>query len=89
MSTFTIDFPGTADQFTAKAGTAIKEKGGTFAGDASKGNFHLKTPAGAVEGTYEVQGNVAGSPTPISVTINKKPFFVSAHMIEEAIKGFL
>ncbi|GAB3997957.1 hypothetical protein GCM10028807_44340 [Spirosoma daeguense] len=87
MSAFKIDFPGTPDQFTEKAGTAIKQKGGKFDGDSSKGSFHLKTPAGAVEGTYEVIAK-DGQPTPISVNITKKPFFVSTNMIEEAIRGF-
>lgn len=89
MSTFQIDFPGTPGQFAAKAGSAIKEKGGEFTGDESKGSFRIKTAAGAVEGTYEIPTPATGPKTPVAVTISKKPFFVSAHLIEEAIKGFL
>ena len=89
MSTFEIDFPGTPAQFTTKAGTAIKAKGGVFEGNESGGTFHIKTAAGAVEGTYQILTPAMAIPTPIAVTITKKPFFVSAHLIEEAIKGFL
>ena len=88
MNTFTIDFPGTPSQFTTKASTAITEKGGQFTGDTSKGNFHIKTAIGAVEGTYEVIAPPAGQTTPIVVTITKKPFIVSANKIKEAISDF-
>lgn len=88
MSTFQIDFPGTPSQFTAKAGSAIQGKGGTFDGDESKGRFHIKTAIGAVEGTYEVIGSQSGSQTPIAVTITKKPFIVSTNKIKEAISDF-
>ena len=88
MSTFQIDFPGTPGQFATKASTAIKDKGGEFAGDESKGRFHIKTAAGAVEGTYQIAGPATGPTTPIAVTISKKPFFLPNHTIEEAIKGF-
>ena len=89
MSTFQIDFPGTPGQFTTKAGTAIKAKGGIFEGNDSGGTFHIKTAAGAVEGTYRILNPGSAAPTPVDVTINKKPFFVSNNLIEEAIKGFL
>ncbi|MBN8821131.1 MULTISPECIES: hypothetical protein [unclassified Spirosoma] len=88
MSTFQIDFPGTPNQFTSKAGTAIKEKGGTFDGNESKGTFHIKTAIGAVEGTYEIMGTPTGPKTPISVTITKKPFIVSTNKIKDAISDF-
>ncbi|GAB2561835.1 hypothetical protein [Spirosoma areae] len=88
MSTFTIDFPGTASQFTTKAGTAINEKGGQFTGDATKGNFRIKTAIGAVEGTYEVLASATGQKTPVAVTITKKPFIVSTNKIKEAISDF-
>ncbi len=89
MSTFQIDFPGTPGQFTTKAGTAIKAKGGVFEGNDSGGTFRLKTAAGLVEGTYQILTPAMATPTPVDVTITKKPFFVSTHLIEEAIKGFL
>ena len=88
MSTFTIDFPGTPGQFATKAGTAIKEKGGQFTGDTSKGNFRIKTAIGSVEGTYEVLNPGTAQQTPVSVTITKKPFIVSSNKIKEAISGF-
>jgi hypothetical protein len=88
MSSFTIDFPGTASQFTTKAGSAIAAKGGQFTGDTSKGNFHIKTAIGAVEGNYEVLTTSSASPTPISVTITKKPFIVSTNQIKQAISDF-
>ena len=89
MSTFQIDFPGTPGQFTNKAGSAIKDKGGIFEGNDAGGTFHIKTAAGAVEGTYKVLTPGTTTPTPIAVTITKKPFLVSARLIEDAIKGFL
>lgn len=88
MSTFTIDFPGTPDQFTSKAGSAITGKGGTFDGDESTGQFRIKTAAGAIEGTYKTLKATGGPQTPVSITINKKPFFVSTSQIQEAISKF-
>jgi hypothetical protein len=88
MSSFRIDFPGTASQFTTKAGTAISEKGGQFTGDTSTGNFRIKTGIGAVEGTYKILSPSSGQTTPVEVTITKKPFIVSTNKIKEAISDF-
>ena len=87
MSSFTIDFPGTASQFTTKAGTAISGKGGQFTGDTSTGNFRIKTGIGAVEGTYKILTS-SEQTTPVEVTITKKPFIVSTNKIKEAISDF-
>lgn len=89
MSTFQIDFPGTPTQFTTKAGSAIKGKGGMFDGTDAKGKFHIKTAAGAIEGTYETLKPEAGAHTPVAITISKKPFFVSTNQIQKAIQDFL
>ena len=88
MSSFTIDFPGTASQFTTKASSAITAKGGQFTGDTSTGNFHIKTAIGAVEGHYEVLAASSASQTPVAVTITKKPFIVSTSQIKQAISDF-
>ncbi|QIP14623.1 hypothetical protein G8759_19405 [Spirosoma aureum] len=88
MSTFTIDFPGTANQFTAKASSAISEKGGQFTGDSTNGNFHIQTGIGAIEGTYQVLDPVSDSQTPIAITITRKPFIVSTNTIKSAISDF-
>ena len=88
MSTFTIDFPGTASQFTTKASSAITENGGAFTGDTTTGNFRIQTGIGAVEGTYQVLAPVSGTQTPIAITITKKPFIVSTNKIKSAINDF-
>lgn len=88
MSSFKINFPGTADQFTTNAESAIKQKGGTFTGNENKGNFKLKTAAGTVEGQYEVAGPSAGNQTPVTVTITRKPFIVPMKAIEETVRKF-
>ncbi|MBD2755353.1 hypothetical protein [Spirosoma validum] len=88
MSTFTIDFPGTASQFTTKASSAITEKGGQFLGDTSTGTFRIKTGIGAVEGTYQVMSPDSTQQTPVSITITKKPFIVSTNQIKTAISDF-
>jgi hypothetical protein len=88
MSTFTIDFPGTANQFTAKASSAITEKGGLFTGDTTTGNFRIQTGIGAVEGTYQVLEPVSDTQTPIAITITRKPFIVSTNTIKSAISDF-
>ncbi|WP_420147361.1 hypothetical protein [Spirosoma sp.] len=88
MSTFTIDFPGTASQFASKANSAISEKGGAFTGDTTKGNFRIQTGIGAVEGTYQVLKPVSDKQTPVAITITKKPFIVSTNKIKSAISEF-
>lgn len=88
MSTFQIDFPGTPSQFTARAGSAIQAKGGTFEGNESKGSFRIKTAIGAVEGIYDVISSSTDPKTAIAVTITKKPFIVSTSKIKAAISDF-
>ena len=88
MSTFTIDFPGTSSQFTIKASSAITEKGGQFTGDSTKGQFHIKTAIGAIEGNYQVLPSSSDGQTPIAITITKKPFIVSTNKIKDAISDF-
>lgn len=88
MSTFTIDFPGTARQFTSKASSAITDKGGSFSGDIATGKFRIQTGMGAVEGEYQILSPGTDQQTPISITITKKPFIVSTNMIKSAINDF-
>lgn len=57
-------------------------------GDTSKGQFHIHTAVGAVEGTYDVLPPTTDQQTPIAITITKKPFIVSTNTIKNAISDF-
>jgi hypothetical protein len=80
---FSVSFTGTADETVAKARRAIEKHGGTFTGDAQKGDLVAATPAGKVKGTYSVEGQA------ITVNITDKPFVVPASAIEAQVRKFL
>jgi hypothetical protein len=88
MASFNIDYPGKSADFVVNANQAIKTKGGVFSGDASKGNFSLKTLVGAVQGNYQVISEAGSPQTKIAVTITKKPFIVPMKKIQEVITGY-
>jgi hypothetical protein len=88
-SSFNIDFPGTSNQFVVTANSAIKDKGGIFDGDDTKGVFSLDTPIGDIKGSYLVLSEQGSPETHIEVTITDKPFLVPMRKIETTIAGFL
>lgn len=80
---FTVSFTGPAHETLAKAKGAIEKFGGTFAGDAEKGDLVAATPAGKVKGTYRVVRQT------ITMDITDKPFVVPASAIEAQVRKFL
>lgn len=80
---FSVDFPGAAQDIIAKAKGAIEKAGGNFIGDEKKGDFSVPTPAGTIKGIYSITAQK------FSVDITDKPFVVSGGMIESQVKKFL
>lgn len=80
---FSVSFTGPAEDTVAKARNAIEKHGGSFEGDAKKGDLVAVTPAGKVKGTYSVEGQA------ITVNITDKPFVVPASAIESQVRKFL
>jgi hypothetical protein len=80
---FSVGFMGTPVETVAKAKAAIEKFGGTFTGDATKGDLVASTPAGKVKGSYSVEGQT------ITINITDKPFIVPWSMIEAQIRKFL
>lgn len=80
---FSVDFPGAAQDIIAKAKGAIEKAGGNFLGDEKKGDFSVPTPAGKVAGTYSITAQK------FSVDITDKPMLVSGGMIESQVRKFL
>lgn len=80
---FSVTFTGTAEDTVAKARSAIERHGGTFQGDAQKGDLVASTPAGKVKGTYRVEGQT------ITIDITDKPFVVPGSAIESQVRKFL
>lgn len=79
---FSFDVSGDPSAALAKAEAAVREAGGTFAGNANGGSFSGKTPIGEVKGTYSV---AAGR---VTIEITEKPFLAPKAMIEAKIRGF-
>ncbi|HRI67638.1 MAG TPA: hypothetical protein PK156_25515 [Polyangium sp.] len=80
---FSVDFPGAAQDIVAKAKGAIEKATGKFNGDEKKGDFSVPTPMGTIKGIYTITGQKFG------VEITDKPFVVSGSMIESQVRGFL
>jgi hypothetical protein len=83
MCQFILPFTGSADMLIMRAQREIEGGGGSFAGNHSQGNFAVKTPLGAVKGTYAIVANG------ISITISKKPLLVSCTRIEKELRGVM
>ena len=81
--TFQVTFQGPADATIAKARASIEKNGGTFTGDAAKGDLVASTPAGKVKGNYRVEGQT------ITMEITDNPFIVPASTIEAQVRKFL
>jgi len=80
---FSVDFPGAAQDVVAKAKGAIEKAGGKFLGDEKKGDFSVPTPAGKITGVYTITAQK------FAVDITDKPFMVSGGMIEDQVKKFI
>jgi len=80
---FSVNFPGAAQEIIGKAKGAIEKAGGKFLGDEKKGDFSVPTPAGTVKGVYTITGQA------FSVDITDKPFVVPGSAIESQVRKFL
>jgi hypothetical protein len=80
---FSVDFPGAAQDIVAKAKGAIEKVGGKFIGDEKTGDFTVPTPAGAVKGVYTITAQK------FAIDITDKPMLVSGGMIEGQVRKFL
>lgn len=80
---FSIPFEGSAPEIISKAGAAITRAGGKFSSQGTTGTFELSLPIGKIEGEYLTAGSV------MTITINKKPVFISCKLIEQKIKEYL
>lgn len=80
---FSVDFPGAAQDIVAKAQGAIEKAGGKFLGDEKKGDFTVPTPAGTVKGVYTITAQK------FAIDITDKPMLVPGGMIEEQVRKFL
>jgi hypothetical protein len=80
---FSVDFPGGAQDIVAKAKGAIEKAGGKFLGDEKKGDFSVPTPAGTVKGIYTITAQK------FAIDITDKPFVVPGSAIESQVRNFL
>ncbi len=80
---FSVDFPGAAQDMVTKAKGAIEKAGGKFLGDEKKGDFSVPTPAGTVKGIYTITAQK------FAIDITDKPFIVPGSAIESQVKSFL
>lgn len=80
---FSVDFPGAAQDIVAKAKGAIEKAGGKFLGDEKKGDFTVPTPAGTVKGIYTITAQS------FAIDITDKPMLVPGGMIEDQVRKFL
>jgi hypothetical protein len=83
MCQFNIAFSGDAESLIKRAKLEIQKAGGNLVGDATQGNFEGKTPIGAIEGSYRVEGQQ------ISFNITDKPFFLSCSKIEKELTAVM
>ncbi len=79
----TIDYPHPKEEAVQKLKEAVENKGGTFEGNTSKGNFKVGTPLGAFEVEYVIKGDS------ITIDVLKKPLLISCKRIEEEIQKYL
>ena len=80
---FSVDFPGAAQDVVAKAKGAIEKAGGKFLGDEKKGDFSVATPLGKVTGVYTITAQK------FAVDITDKPMLLSGSMIEDQVRKFV
>ena len=82
MSQFTVNYPGDKTQLLSKIKSTVGDKG-SLAGNEQEGTFEGDTMLGKFEGKYFIDGD------DITITIDKKPFFLSTDMIQEEFKKAL
>jgi hypothetical protein len=69
------------DGWHTVAGDAIRSAGGTFTGNANRGEF-----SGAIPGMGILRGSYVCSPVSIDITITDKPFLIPCSMIEKYVR---
>ncbi|MBA2481137.1 MAG: hypothetical protein H0V44_10770 [Planctomycetes bacterium] len=77
-----LRLPGALKDLLSSARRQIAEQGGSLTGDHRSGSFTVKTPLGAIRGTYRVQG------ADLAVTIADKPLLVSRSRIEKQLRRY-
>lgn len=77
---FSIGFNGSAEQVFSRAKAAVEKQGGSFNGDANRGNFSINV-FGTIRGTYSVSGQQ------LNVSIEEKPMMIPCAAIESALKS--
>lgn len=78
---FSLPFSGTPDAVLQKAKNAVQSQGGTFNGDASKGDFKVSVFGNSIAGSYTVSGDQ------LNVDITDKPFLIPCSAIEGYLKN--
>lgn len=79
---FTLQYPGDKGDLLAKIKNTIGDKG-RLAGNEQQGSFEGSTIIGSFQGSYAIAGD------DITVTINKKPLFLSHSKIKEEFEKAL
>jgi len=77
-ATFTIHFEGEARQLVERAKQTAAQNHVQFDGDEHSGNFS----GFSVAGTYTVTGQT------VTITINRKPFYITMATIQDHLKPF-
>jgi hypothetical protein len=77
-TSFTISFKGDAVELVKRAKQVAAQNHVQFDGDEHSGNFS----GDGVAGTYAVQDHT------VSITINRKPFYVTMAMIQDHMQQF-
>jgi len=80
---FSVAFNVSPEELVARAKKAVEDAGGTFNGNAEKGEFKVPTPFGAVAGTYRI------SASKIYILITEKPFLIICGAIESFVRNWI
>jgi len=78
MSKFNVNFDSTANDLINKIGNELRKKKGSLEGDDATGEFEIASPV-TIKGKYKIDGQK------IEIEITKKPMFVTAGMVEDAV----
>lgn len=77
---FSIPHSGDAEGILLKANAGITAAGGTFAGNATGGQFSLSTFIGDINGTFTTDASN------LNVEVTDKPMFLSCTQIEQELR---
>lgn len=80
---FNILFSADKTVVLAKAKQTVESQGGTFSGDAHKGNFNISVMGFTVVGSYSVEGN------DLAILIDEKPMMIPCSAIESFLTSKL